>query len=155
MKKNKFNLLRGPSLRSSLKNSSVAIVGLGKSGISAATCLLKIGAEVFLSEAQPRNKVAASLAPRLRRLESEFGRHTKEILKRDLVVVSPGIDWDLPVLKEARKRKIPVWGELELGWRLGAFGKCAAITGTNGKTTAVSLLGDMGMRAKMKTLVAG
>lgn len=150
-----MNKLRGDSLKKWLQNRPVAVVGLGQSGLSAARCLLKLGAKLFLSESKPKQKFVPHLPKFFRKVAGEFGRHTKNILKNDLIVVSPGVPSNLPVLAEARKKRIPVWNELELGWRVTEFRQTVAVTGTNGKTTTVSMIADICRRAGCKTLVAG
>lgn len=145
----------GPELAKKLCDSHVAIVGLGQSGISAARCLLRLGSNLFLSEAQPRKKIISFLPRILRNLPSEFGKHTARVLRQNLIVVSPGVDLQLPLLRAARKKGIPIWNELELGYRLSDFKKIVAVTGTNGKTTTVSLIGEMCRKGKKRTLVAG
>ena len=66
----------------------------------------------------------------------------EEIGDMDLLVMSPGISCEMPLVEEFRKRRRPVWGEVELAYRTGR-GKVLAVTGTNGKTTTVSLLGKI------------
>jgi UDP-N-acetylmuramoylalanine--D-glutamate ligase len=157
-KHNPLTPLRGDALREYLKGRKVSVVGLGQSGIAAARLLLKLGAHVFVSEFQPQSNLRPlpeDLCPgRGRKIDYEFGGHSKKILRSDLVVVSPGVPLDHPVLRQALKQK-PVWSELELGTRLTFFKQCAAITGTNGKTTTVSLLGDMCRRSGRRTFVGG
>lgn len=150
-----LEILQGKSLTKFLKGFPVSIVGLGISGISAARCLQEIGANLFLSESSPRSKFPKRLPKILRQAKSEFGRHTHKILRSGLIVLSPGVEWKNPLLELARKRKIPVWSELELGWRLSRPEKVAAVTGTNGKTTVVSLISDMCRRGGFQTLCAG
>ena len=60
----------------------------------------------------------------------------------DLLIMSPGISCEMPLVEEFRKRNLPVWGELELAYRTGR-GHVMAVTGTNGKTTTVTLLGEI------------
>ena len=108
-----------------------------------------------MSESSPRRAARPRLPRALRGLPAEFGGHTRKLLRCDLLVVSPGVDWELPILREARARKIPVWSELELGWRLIPMPETAAVTGTNGKTTTVSLLGDILRRAGRGPMVGG
>ena len=155
-KKTPLHHLRGDALREHLRGRSVSIVGLGQSGIAAARLLLHLGARVFVSEAEPRERLRAlpeDLRPG-RKIAYEFGGHTRKILKSELIVMSPGVPLDQPVLREALKRRT-VWSELELGTRLTFFKQTAAVTGTNGKTTTVSLLGDMCRRSGRRTFVGG
>ncbi len=142
-------------LRTWLNKKRVSVVGLGKSGLSAAHALSQCGARLFLSEQTPRKQFMSKLPDFAKRAEQEWGGQSRRILESELIIVSPGVDLDSPVFRHARKMGLPVWGELELGFRLGNFGKIAAVTGTNGKTTTVSLLGDMCARTGRRTLVAG
>ena len=160
---NNIENLRDSALKTALKGRGVAVMGLGKSGVSAAKALLRHGAKVFISESEKEKKDLSGMKAQIEKISAahsgdvrfEFGGHTQKILQCDLIVVSPGIHLDLPLFAKARKKGIPVWNELELGYRLAKFKKIAAITGTNGKTTAVSLLGDMCRRSGARTLVAG
>lgn len=147
------NPLRGAELKRWLCRRKVGVVGLGKSGIAAAQILLKLKAQIFLSECESKSKTV--LPAFLRKGDAEFGRHSKKILDQDLLVVSPGVEWNLPLLSQARKKGLPVWSELEFAFRLGSFDKICAVTGTNGKTTTVSLIGEICRQAGLKTLVAG
>ncbi|MBI2915836.1 MAG: UDP-N-acetylmuramoyl-L-alanine--D-glutamate ligase, partial [Elusimicrobia bacterium] len=149
----KWDSLLGHSLRRTLARSSVAVLGLGRSGLSAARLLLDAGAKVFGSELEKKNCPKTLL--KRKNFLAELGSHTKKILRQDLIVVSPGVPWDLPVLQAARKKRIPVWSEIEFGFRLAAIPNRIAITGTNGKTTTVSLTGDICKRSGRKTFVGG
>src|SRR2546425_2435785 len=78
----------------------------------------------------------------------------RELDDRDLVVVSPGVPLDLPLLTDAERRGIPIVSEIELGFAV-ARAPTVAVTGTNGKSTTVELLGAMGRNAGRKTEVLG
>ena len=138
-----------------LRGRKAVVLGAGRSGISAARALQRAGADVFLSESRPRFDFDRKVLAQIADFKCEFGGHSKNILNADLIIVSPGIHLDLPIFKKVRDKKIPILSELELGWRLGKFKHVAAVTGTNGKTTTVSLLGHMCRTAGFKTLVAG
>lgn len=128
----------------------VLVAGCGKSGLASAALLLDNGAEVFLydekedlCEGEIREKTASMRKKEGGSLKFCFGAFPEEIYERlSLAVLSPGIPTDLPFVEELRKRKIPVWGEIELAYRLGK-GRVIGITGTNGKTTTTTLVGDM------------
>jgi UDP-N-acetylmuramoylalanine--D-glutamate ligase len=70
-------------------------------------------------------------------------------------VVSPGVPWNHPRLTEARRRGVPVWPELELGWRNVKPAKTVAVTGTNGKTTTTALVAHLLRTAGKKVVVGG
>ena len=121
------------------------VFGTGISGIAAATLLKKKKCSVVLYDTNPgldRDKVRAQ-SPLLEEVPILLG----ELLERemdeiDIAVLSPGVPTDLPVVDKMREKKIAVWGEIELGYVFGK-GKVLAITGTNGKTTTTTLLGEI------------
>ena len=98
---------------------SVCVVGLGVAGYSCADVLMQLGASVTIVDESPgdihqeRAEVLGSLGAAIR-----FGEAAELPLDSDLVVVSPGIRPSAPVLAPALAREIPIWGELELAWRL-------------------------------------
>lgn len=118
------------------------IIGLGRSGIAAARVLKTDGWEVILSD----RANASALQTTQQALKQEgimvkLG-HNPSLIEANLpnlIVVSPGVPWDIPFLKEARDRAIDVIGELELAWRYLKTSPWVGITGTNGKTTTTAL----------------
>ncbi|MDD4179028.1 MAG: UDP-N-acetylmuramoyl-L-alanine--D-glutamate ligase [Candidatus Margulisbacteria bacterium] len=133
-------------------NKKITIFGLGKSGIAAAKKLAALGAKVFATdEKEPKGM------DDLKKLgiELELGGHTmKAIEGAELIVVSPGVHLDIPVLEEAKKRNIPIISEIELASRF-LTKPIIAITGTNGKTTTTTLIGEMLKAGGKKIAVAG
>lgn len=139
-----------------LKNKRVLVVGLGRSGAASAFFLQDRGARVTVSdeksEAQLQNEIAALLD---RGVSIETGRHGERTFRdQDLIVVSPGVPADQPQLQQARALGIPVIGEVELAFRF-LQGKVIAITGSNGKTTTTTLVGEILAAAGKRTLVGG
>ena len=140
-----------------LKGKKVLVFGAGISGIGAARLLLDASAEVILydgnkdlSEADVRSRF-----PEDQGLTVILGSLEREIIDTlDLVVLSPGVPTDLPVVEEFKKSGILLWGEVELAWECGK-GDVLAITGTNGKTTTTSLLGEIIAAWKDETYVVG
>ncbi|MFQ4147025.1 UDP-N-acetylmuramoyl-L-alanine--D-glutamate ligase [Chlorogloeopsis sp. ULAP02] len=119
------------------------VIGLGKSGVAAARLLKQQGWEVVLSD---RN-TSANLQKQQQELATEqiaveLG-YSLELDSSDLpqlIVVSPGVPWDIPELVKARELGIEMIGEMELAWRYLQPVPWVAITGTNGKTTTTSLI---------------
>lgn len=128
-----------------LRNRKVLVVGSGKSGIGAAGLLGAVGAKPVLfdgNEKLDRREVEEKAGP-IPGLEVRIGELPEEEKKEiSLVVISPGVPVDAPMLEEYRERNIPIWGEIELAYTLGK-GRVVAITGTNGKTTTTTLVGEI------------
>jgi len=139
-----------------LDGKRVLVVGLARSGRAAADLLHRRGAVVTVSDSRPpwafEHEIPELLAARI---GLEFGQHGVETaLAQDLIVVSPGVPWDLPSLAAARDRGIPVVAEVEAGsWFLR--GDLVGVTGSNGKTTTTSLIGKMLESSGIHTLVGG
>lgn len=140
------------SLAENFAGKKVAILGAARSGIACANLLQSLGAKVLLSEIKQKNEIK-ELKKLNKNIQVEFGRHSKKILNSDLVVPSPGVPLDLPVLEEAKKRNIPLFSELEIACRLINPKQVIAITGTNGKSTTVTLLGEIFCQAKEKKAI--
>jgi UDP-N-acetylmuramoylalanine--D-glutamate ligase len=139
-----------------LKNKRVLVVGLGKSGKSAALFLRALGAQVTVSDVRSAEALAKDIPALLEEgIMVEAGGHGLLTFRRqDLIVVSPGVPYDTPELKQARAFGLPIIGELELASRF-LEGQIVAITGSNGKTTTTSLLGQIFADAGVPTLVGG
>lgn len=125
------------------ENKKITVVGSGISGIAAAKLLLHKNAVVTLydgNEALDTEKVLERIGAELPVVCGEF---TKELADRtELLVLSPGVPTDLPFVLALKEQGVPVWGEIELAYRI-AGGKFIGITGTNGKTTTTALTGEI------------
>ncbi|MES2394350.1 MAG: UDP-N-acetylmuramoyl-L-alanine--D-glutamate ligase [Acidobacteriota bacterium] len=138
-----------------LKNKNVLVVGLGQSGLAAARFLKERGARVTVSDARPATLIAE--LPQL--LDEGFmveagGHGLLTFRRQDLIVVSPGVPADVPELKQVRALGAHIIGELELGAEF-LLGEVAAITGSNGKTTTTTLMGEILKASGRPTLVGG
>src|SRR5438105_12341985 len=122
----------------------VLVVGLGRSGLAAANFFRLKGATVTVTDARPAPEFGAQVADLLRqKIGLELGIHRQPtFLSQDLIVVSPGVPWDLPELRAARDGGVPAFGEVEVASWV-AKGTLVGITGTNGKPTTTTLLGKM------------
>ncbi len=128
-----------------LKGKNVLVAGSGVSGVAAAELLKKTGAVVVLLDGNQKLDVETLREehPVFADAKIFLGDLPDEAAGQiDLAVLSPGVPVDLPMVKELKKRRIPVWGEIELAYQ-NAKGRIAAITGTNGKTTTTALTGEL------------
>ena len=131
----------------------VTVVGAARSGIAAAELLADRGAQVTLTDL--RGEVPEAELLRGRGVTLELGLHRPEsFADADLVVLSPGVPPDLPVIRSARSRGVPVIAEIELAWRW-LQGRVIAITGTKGKSTTTALTGRILESAGFKVTVGG
>ena len=139
-----------------LSGKSVLVFGAGVSGFSAAKTLLEQQAMVTLADGKERGdlKHAEGLAELVGKIELALGRQDEALLAgKDLLILSPGISINHVLPQAALRLQIPVWGEVELAGRL-CKAPIAAVTGTNGKTTTTTLLGEM-MKTKYAEVVIG
>lgn len=135
--------------------TSFSIIGSGRSGLAAARLLSEEGARVLVSDAGPRGSRIDEVEELEKRgVEFEFGGHTERVLEAETIVLSPGVPPDIPILREAGARGIPVTNEIEIASRYCA-GTIVGVTGTNGKTTTTELTGHIFREAGWKTFVAG
>lgn len=137
----------------------VLVFGSGISGEAASRLLLKKGAEVVLydgnaslNKSEIENTIKSQEEEKLFVVLGEFPE--KMIDDLDLVVMSPGVPTDLPIVNKMRDAQIPIWGEIELAYVCGK-GDVLAITGTNGKTTTTALLGQIMKSYKESAFVVG
>jgi len=139
-----------------VRNKRVLVVGLGKSGVASAVFLAGRGAKVAVSDAKSQEQLREEIPLLLDHgISVETGQHGERTFRdQDLIVVSPGVPFDVPQLVHARELGIPVIGEVELAARF-LKGRIVAITGSNGKTTTTTLAGDIIEAAGHKALVGG
>ena len=140
-----------------MKNKKVLVFGSGISGIGAGKLLEQVGASVVLydgKETLDKEVLKAQLGDDTK-AEIILGELSEEVMETlDLVVMSPGVPTDLPVVLKMRDMGIPIWGEVELAYTYGK-GDVLAITGTNGKTTTTALLGEIMKNYNESVFVVG
>jgi UDP-N-acetylmuramoylalanine--D-glutamate ligase len=137
----------------SVNGKRVTVAGAARSGLAAAELLARRGALVTLSDTRADAPDAAPLVALGIRLELG-GHQTETFAGADLVVLSPGVPPDQPVIRLARDRGVPVIAEIELASRW-LEGRVIAITGTKGKSTTTALTGRMLETAGFKVTVGG
>ena len=139
-----------------LAGKNVLVFGAAVSGISAAETLLAAGARVTLADGKELEKLKQTdgLTGLTGRATLALGRQDEALLDTmDLLIISPGISIHHALPQAALRRRIPVWGEVELAGRL-CQAPIVAVTGTNGKTTTTTLLGEM-MKTRYDEVVIG
>ncbi len=140
-----------------MKDKKVIVAGAGKSGLASAGLLIRNGANVILYDGNTeldKDALRATFSDS-ENFEVELGELTDEIMEgADLFVISPGIAVDAPFVNKVRDKGIPIWGEIELAYYYSK-GTIAAITGTNGKTTTTTLVGEIFKNYTEDYLVVG
>jgi len=138
-----------------VKNKKVVILGAARSGMAAVSLLHQLGALVFVSDIAPRyDKIKELEILEGLRIPYEFGEHSDKIYNADFIVLSPGIPLTSKVVQGILAREIPIYSEVEVAsWFCKS--KMIAITGSNGKTTTTTLLGEMLKLELPKVIVAG
>jgi UDP-N-acetylmuramoylalanine--D-glutamate ligase len=152
----KLATLAGGDLRAALPGARVVVVGLGKSGVAAAALCRGLGAEVVGTDAAGPDRLADAVASLTAAgVELALGGHAAAGLERaDLIVISPGVP-SFPELAGAEGRGVPVIGEIELATRLLPGVPVIAITGSNGKSTTTTLVGELLAGAGIRAFVGG
>ena len=128
-----------------MSRKKVLVFGSGISGIGACRLLEQVNREVILYDGNislDAGKIKEQLGT-ASSVEVVLGELSEEIIDAlELVVMSPGVPTDLPIVNHMREKGISIWGEIELAYHYGK-GNVLAITGTNGKTTTTALLGEI------------
>lgn len=144
-------------LRSKLGNpEKIAIIGAERSGLAVAKIAKQLGIEVWVSDHAKKEKQEA-LKKKLDEynISYELGEHSNRIFENtDLIVVSPGVPKNAPILQKALAKNLPIWSELEFAFRLWE-GKLIAITGSVAKSTITTWIGEVMKQAKVPHIVAG
>lgn len=140
-----------------LKNKKVLLVGLAKTGVSTIKHLNRLGAKVVVNDIKDKDKLKDILdeLSDLNNVEYILGYHPENVDDVDITVVSPGVPLDLPFILKLKSKNIEIIGEVELAYRLSQNPIFIGITGTNGKTTTTSLVGEIFKKANRDTYIVG
>ena len=140
-----------------LNGKKVIVAGAGKSGVASVGLLLRNGAHAVLYDGNKeldKDKILADFNES-DKIDVALGELTDDILDgAELFVISPGISVEAPFVEKVREKNIPIWGEIELAYFFNK-GIIAAITGTNGKTTTTTLVGEIFKKYRDTSLVVG
>ena len=140
-----------------LKNKKVLLIGLAKTGVSTIKHLDKLGAKIIVNDIKDESKLKDILED-LKNLENVkyiLGYHPENVDDIDMAVVSPGVPLDLPFILKLKEKNIEIIGEVELAYRLSKNPIFIGITGTNGKTTTTSLVGEIFKKDNVDTYIVG
>ena len=139
-----------------LRGKRVLVVGLARTGVATAQFCAARGAMVTATDARTEGEIGDAVAPLTAAgVKLELGGHgEKTFLEQDLIVPSPGVPADAPLLQAARAKSIAIWSEIELADRF-LDGRLIGITGSNGKTTTTSLIEHILKSAGVPTILAG
>ncbi len=138
-----------------MKDKTVLIIGMARSGIAAAPVLKSLGARVILNDSKPLESLEGLEKLDPNDYEFRLGEKPDALVDRaDLIVVSPSVPLNLPYAERAKAQGKEVIAEIELAYRL-CKGTTVAITGTNGKTTTTTLTGEIFKKANKGCYVVG
>src|SRR5215467_3377018 len=139
-----------------LRNKRVLVVGLARTGVATALFCATRGARVTATDTRSEKELGDAVAAlRKAGVALELGGHRQElVLDADLIIPSPGVPADAPLLQFARSKGITIWSEIELAYRF-LKGRLIGITGSNGKTTTTSLIEHILRSAGFSTILAG
>ena len=139
-----------------LLNRQVVVMGLARTGVACADFLATQGAQVIATDMRDESQMADVLLQlKNHNIRFVLGKHNEQdFLQADLIVVSPGVPMDHPILLKASANGIEIISEIELAARF-ITAPMVAITGTNGKTTTTTLLGELCKASGFATYVGG
>jgi len=131
------------------------VVGLGRSGLSVVRALMRLGAEIAVTDSRPEPPELATLQQEFPNVPYRTGQFDSGLFaKAERLVVSPGVSVQTPLIAAAAARGVPLWGDIELFAQL-VTAPVVAITGSNGKSTVTTLLGCMIEQAGIPVAVGG
>lgn len=139
-----------------LKDKKVLVIGLGISGIATIKALHKLGAQISISDTKEENQLIDILQEiSYIKFDSYFNTENIDICAYDFVIKSPGIPPNAKLIQKAIENNVEVITDIELAYRISPTNNLIAITGTNGKTTTTTLVGEIFKRNSRNTYLAG
>jgi len=129
-----------------MKNKKILVIGLGVSGVACVKALSKLGAKIYVFDESPREKLAEKLNE-LKSIKAEyfFGSdemHKIEMDQLDFAIKSPGIKYEVPIIQKLQKNNIKIISDTEAAFKVSKA-SIVSISGTNGKTTTTTLIGEI------------
>ncbi|MEZ5360268.1 MAG: UDP-N-acetylmuramoyl-L-alanine--D-glutamate ligase [Candidatus Zixiibacteriota bacterium] len=138
-----------------LQERKVGIIGMARSGVAAARLVKQLGGKPYISDILSAERLK-DIIDELERdnIPFECGGHSDKLLESDYLICSPGVPSSLDILQQATQAGIPIFSEIELAYWV-CRGRILAITGSNGKTTTTTLLGEICKASGIPTVVGG
>ncbi|MBN1211814.1 MAG: UDP-N-acetylmuramoyl-L-alanine--D-glutamate ligase [candidate division Zixibacteria bacterium] len=138
-----------------IKGRKIGIIGMARSGLAAALLAKRFGGAPLVSDSA-RAELVAPQTETLRQegIPYETGGHTEQLLGSDYLIISPGVPPNIDIVVKARAEGLPIFSELEFASWV-CRGKIIAVTGSNGKTTTTTLIGEIFKEAGFETWVCG
>jgi UDP-N-acetylmuramoylalanine--D-glutamate ligase len=130
---------------------NIGVLGLGKSGISVANLAVKLGNNVFASDSAKVKEIEKLN----KKVLVELGGHSDKVFNSDIIIKSPGLYPNIPILKKARNKKIKIVSEISFALLNSKYKKIIAVTGTNGKTTTADLISKIIKSEQKNSIVVG
>lgn len=139
-----------------LKYKKIAVLGFSpRTGLELVKYLSDFEVEIIVSDAKTKTELQDLIDQiNLENVTLDLNGNSDKILKAELIIISPGVPYDLEILKKARNQGIETISEIEFAYRQSAA-NIIAVTGTNGKTTTTEILGEMLSESNNKIKVAG
>ena len=138
-----------------IQNTYFGIIGLARSGIAAAYKIKALGGKAFLSDNKTEKEIPEAEELK-RQFDCEFGGNSDQLLECDCIIVSPGVPVTVPILQKAVAKGVELISEIEFGFRIKhPSSRIIAVTGSNGKSTTVSLINHILVQAGYQSTLAG
>ena len=136
------------------RNKNITIIGVGETGQGAAFLAKELGANVLVSDSGEINDKAFFKKAHEMGIKLETGGHTNNVYNSDLLILSPGISDKIEIIRNAKNKGIKIVSEIEFAsWFTDK--PIIAVTGTNGKTTTVSIINEILNKADLSPVLAG
>lgn len=138
-----------------MQGKKVTVVGLARTGVAVANLLTERGCSVTVTDIKSPDELSENVAKLKKGINLDLGRHTERFFtEADLIIISPGVRIDNPLLEKARKKRVEIISEIELAFTLTQT-PLIAVTGTNGKSTTTTLIGNILKECGKKVVVGG
>lgn len=138
-----------------MKRSKTLVIGLGLSGVAAVKALDKLGKDIIVYDSKEKNQLEDKINELKHiKIQYYFNDHDFDLSNIELVIKSPGVPVNIPIIKRLEKENIKIISDIEAAYK-NSNNKIVAVTGTNGKTTTTTLIGEFLKNAGIRCIVTG